>query len=78
MNILIIFCVLSILSVYLFLAITNQKYSFDNAGRRSGIDRRKSFSAGKNRMRRSGKDRRYTVDRRKQQRMKNGHFFRRK
>ena len=65
MPILIILGVLSIFGVYLYFSINNQKYSFDNAGRRSGIDRRKSFIAGKYGMRRSVKDHRYKVDRRK-------------
>jgi hypothetical protein len=62
MKFLIIAAVLIILAVYLYLMRKNRKYPFDNNGRRSGKNRRKSFVASKNKIRRSDKERRQAKD----------------
>jgi hypothetical protein len=62
MKFLIIAAVLIILAVYLYLMRKNRKYPFDNNGRRSGENRRKSFVASKNKIRRSDKERRQAKD----------------
>ncbi len=62
MKFLIIAAVLVIVAVYLYLMRKNRKYPFDNNGRRSGKNRRKSFVASKNKIRRSDKERRQAKD----------------
>ena len=68
MKTLILISALMLLGVYCFVKYTNRKYPQDNAGRRSGHERRKTFDARKNRMRRSDADRRGKADRRQLQR----------
>jgi len=64
MKLLIIAAVIIILAMFLYLIRRGRKYPFDNNGRRSGEDRRKSFVAAKNKIRRSDKERRQVKDRR--------------
>ena len=64
MKYLIIVAVLIIFAVYLYWMRKNRKYPFDNNGRRSSKNRRKSFVASKNKIRRSDKERRQAKDRR--------------
>ena len=70
MKILMLIAALVLLGVYGLHRYTHRKYPQDNAGRRSGQDRRKTFDARKNRMRRSDIDRRDQSDRRRLLRIK--------
>ena len=54
-----------LLGVYFYPNLASRKYQYDNNGRRSGTDRRKSFIASKNRIQRSKKERRRYPDRRR-------------
>ena len=69
MKTLIIIFILTISGIYLFRKRFKRKKPHDNAGRRSGKERRKTFDATKNHMRRSDRDRRSQKDRRKFQRV---------
>jgi hypothetical protein len=69
MKFLIISAILALLGVYLYFSLAVRKIFFDNDGRRSGSDRRKSFVASKDRMKRTDKERRQSVDRRRQYRI---------
>ena len=60
----IIAAIIATLGIYLYFIRSEQKNLNDNYGRRSGIERRKSFIASKNLVRRSDTDRRQTPDRR--------------
>ena len=61
----VIIFILFLLGFWLFHLKSKRKNLGDNAGRRSGKDRRKTFKAKKNYMRRSNLERRSQPDRRK-------------
>ncbi len=66
MKILIFAAILTALGIYLYFSRVNQKYLNDNSGRRSDIDRRKSYVVVRKQKRKSDEDRRQTPDRREE------------